>query len=165
MKDCSEYLSNYEVLDLLKNIKTNKKQKKQSQLATITYETIRYLEETPCAKQTPEKIQQFLKSCKTYKLSKCEKLTLLNLVPKTALEIQLVYLTVFKFFILFRNKNFRCNFSYLFNFEIWLQTIEDGEDRLTEEEVDSLLETISNLDPEKPKEPEEEETMEEGNDG
>ncbi|XP_003704069.1 CGRP receptor component [Megachile rotundata] len=113
LKECSAYLSNYEVLDILQNIKANKKQKmKQNQLATITYQTVRYLEETPCKGQSPEKIKNFLKAVESFKLTKCEKLTLLNLCPKTPLEIQLI--------------------------------VEDSEDRLTEEEVLSLLQVITN---------------------
>ena len=112
LKECSAYLSNYEVLDILQNIKANKKQKmKQNQLATITYQTVRYLEETPCKNQSPEKIKNFLKATEPFKLTKCEKLTLLNLCPKTPLEIQLI--------------------------------VEDSEDRLTEEEVMSLLQVVA----------------------
>lgn len=113
LKECSAYLSNYEVLDMLQNIKANKKQKmKQNQLATITYQTIRYLEETSCKRQSPERIKDFLKAVESYKLTKCEKLTLLNVCPKTPLEIQLI--------------------------------VEDSEDRLSDEEVESLLQVIAN---------------------
>ncbi|XP_076160039.1 CGRP receptor component isoform X2 [Ptiloglossa arizonensis] len=102
LKECSAYLSNYEVLDILQNIKANKKQKmKQNQLATITYQTIRYLEETPCRRQSSEKIKDFLKAMESVKLTKCEKLTLLNIV-------------------------------------------EDSEDRLNDQEVESLLQVITN---------------------
>ncbi|XP_076160038.1 CGRP receptor component isoform X1 [Ptiloglossa arizonensis] len=113
LKECSAYLSNYEVLDILQNIKANKKQKmKQNQLATITYQTIRYLEETPCRRQSSEKIKDFLKAMESVKLTKCEKLTLLNVCPKTPLEIQLI--------------------------------VEDSEDRLNDQEVESLLQVITN---------------------
>lgn len=61
-----------------------------SQLATITYQTIKYLEDTPCMKQTPEKIREFLKAMERFKLTKAEKLALLNICPTTPLEIQLV---------------------------------------------------------------------------
>ncbi|OAD58296.1 DNA-directed RNA polymerase III subunit RPC9 [Eufriesea mexicana] len=113
LKECSAYLSNYEVLNILQSIKANKKQKmKQNQLASITYQTIRYLEKTPCNRQSPEKIRDFLKAMEPFKLTKCEKLTLLNMCPKTPLEIQLI--------------------------------VEDSEDRLTDEEVDSLLQVVAN---------------------
>ncbi|KAJ8679919.1 hypothetical protein QAD02_015706 [Eretmocerus hayati] len=111
LKENAAYLSNYEVLDILKNIKSKKKSKGQNQLATITYQTIRYLEDTPCKKQSPEKIKSFLAAVEPFKLTKCEKLTLLNQCPKTALEIQLI--------------------------------IEDSEDRLSEEEVEALLQVIT----------------------
>ncbi|XP_058803333.1 DNA-directed RNA polymerase III subunit RPC9 [Phymastichus coffea] len=90
LNDCSAYLSNYEVLDILKSIKSSKKQKGQNQLATITYQTIKYLEDTPCSKQSPEKIDAFLKALDCFKLTKGEKLTLLNQCPKTDIEIQLI---------------------------------------------------------------------------
>ncbi|XP_033216770.1 DNA-directed RNA polymerase III subunit RPC9 [Belonocnema kinseyi] len=111
LKECTAYLSNYEVLNILQSMKSNKKQKSEQQLATITYQTIKYLENTPSSKQSPEKIHNFLKAVEPFKLTKCEKLTLLNLCPKTALEIQLI--------------------------------IEDSEERLVEEEVDSLLQIIA----------------------
>ncbi|KAG6800246.1 DNA-directed RNA polymerase III subunit RPC9 [Apis cerana] len=113
LKECSAYLSNYEVLNILQSIKANKKQKmKQNQLASITYQTIRYLENTSCKIQSPEKIKDFLRAMEPFKLTKCEILTLLNVCPKTPLEIQLI--------------------------------VEDSEDRLTDEEVDSLLQVVAN---------------------
>ncbi|XP_024867161.1 DNA-directed RNA polymerase III subunit RPC9-like [Temnothorax curvispinosus] len=81
-------LSNYEVLNILQNTKSYKKQ--MNQLATITYQTIKYLEDTPCKKQNPEKIHEFLKAMEPIKLTKAEKLTLLNLCPTTLVEIQLM---------------------------------------------------------------------------
>ncbi|XP_043273176.1 DNA-directed RNA polymerase III subunit RPC9 isoform X1 [Venturia canescens] len=111
LKETAAHLSNYEVLEILKGLKSNKTQKSRNQLATITYQTVRCLEETPCKEQTPEKICSFLKAVETFNLTKSEKLMLLNLCPKTALEIQLI--------------------------------VEDGEDRLSEEEVESLLQVIT----------------------
>jgi len=80
-------LSNYEVLDILQNAKSYKK---MNQLATITYQTIKYLEDTPCKKQNPEKIREFLKAMEPMKLTKAEKLTLLNICPTTPIEIQFI---------------------------------------------------------------------------
>ncbi|XP_072747013.1 DNA-directed RNA polymerase III subunit RPC9-like [Anoplolepis gracilipes] len=82
-------LSNYEVLDILRNTKSYKKQK-PNQLATITYQTIKYLENTPCKTQNPEKIREFLKAIEAFKLTKAEKLALLNICPTTPIEIQLL---------------------------------------------------------------------------
>nr|CAD7610838.1 unnamed protein product [Timema genevievae] len=84
-------LSNYEVLTLLQELRgSQKRTNNQSQLATITYETIKYLQDTPCNLQTPEMIHKFLKALEPYKLTKAEKLLLLNNPPKTPLEIQLI---------------------------------------------------------------------------
>jgi len=102
-------LSNYEVLNILQNTKSYKKQ--VTQLATITYQTVKYLEDTPCKKQNPEKIREFLKAMEPIKLTKAEKLTLLNLCPTTPLEIQLM--------------------------------VEESEERLTEEEVENVLQCVA----------------------
>ncbi|XP_077257697.1 CGRP receptor component [Temnothorax americanus] len=104
-------LSNYEVLNILQNTKSYKKQ--MNQLATITYQTIKYLEDTPCKKQNPEKIREFLKAMEPIKLTKAEKLTLLNLCPTTKLEIQLM--------------------------------VEENEERLSEEEVETVLQIVANV--------------------
>ncbi|XP_011862214.1 PREDICTED: DNA-directed RNA polymerase III subunit RPC9 [Vollenhovia emeryi] len=104
-------LSNYEVLNILRNTKSYKKS--MNQLATITYQTIKYLEDTPCKKQSPEKIREFLKAMEPIKLTKAEKLTLLNLCPTTPLEIQLM--------------------------------VEESEERLTEEEVDTVIQIVANV--------------------
>lgn len=79
---------------------------KQNQLASITYQTIRYLENTSCKTQSPEKIKDFLRTMEPFKLTKCEILTLLNVCPKTPLEIQLViYLKYIKYIYLKHVKN------------------------------------------------------------
>ncbi|TGZ54950.1 DNA-directed RNA polymerase III subunit RPC9-like [Temnothorax longispinosus] len=104
-------LSNYEVLNILQNTKSYKKQ--MNQLATITYQTIKYLEDTPCKKQNPEKIREFLKAMEPIKLTKAEKLTLLNLCPTTSVEIQLM--------------------------------VEESEERLSEEEVKTVLQIVANV--------------------
>ncbi|KAG5337878.1 RPC9 polymerase, partial [Acromyrmex heyeri] len=106
-------LSNYEVLDILQNTKCSYKKQKMNQLATITYQTIKYLEDTPCKKQNPEKIREFLRAMEPIKLTKAEKLTLLNLCPTTPLEIQLM--------------------------------VEESEERLSEEEVDTVLQIVANV--------------------
>lgn len=87
-------LSNYEVLTLLSDLQTGKGQKKPNSslthLATVSYETVKYLENTPCAKQSPEIISKFMKAIQPYNLTKPEKLQLLNQRPSTAVEIQLI---------------------------------------------------------------------------
>jgi len=54
------------------------------------YETLRYLEETPCAYQTRENIQSFLESMLRFKLTKTELLTLINNPPTSAVDLQMV---------------------------------------------------------------------------
>ncbi|EZA50533.1 hypothetical protein DMN91_010057 [Ooceraea biroi] len=108
----NQLLSNYEVLKILQNTKSYKKQK-MNQLATITYQTIKYLEDTPCKKQSEEKIVEYLKAMESKKLTKAEKLTLLNLCPTTPLEIQLM--------------------------------VEESEERLSEEEVEAVLQIVTNV--------------------
>ena len=89
-------LSNYEVLTLLQEKvqeESNKKQsRKQSQenLATISYEVMKYLEKTPCRLQNEDVIRQFLLDVAPFNLTKGEKLQLLNLRPSTPVEIQLI---------------------------------------------------------------------------
>ncbi|KFM81772.1 DNA-directed RNA polymerase III subunit RPC9, partial [Stegodyphus mimosarum] len=73
-----------------KNKQLSSKEKGLQRLNTIVYETIKYLEETPCATQTPEAIRNFLTAINAYSLTKGEKLQLLNLRPSSLVEIQLL---------------------------------------------------------------------------
>lgn len=54
------------------------------------FQTIQYLQDTPCSHQSPEIIHNFLKALEPFKLTKAEKVMLLNSPPTTPLEIQLV---------------------------------------------------------------------------
>ncbi|XP_042908714.1 DNA-directed RNA polymerase III subunit RPC9 [Parasteatoda tepidariorum] len=96
-------LSNAEVFSLLETLKSDLKESKYSQrlnknekekgkerLNTIVYETFKYLEEMPCASQSEESIKNFLIAIAPYELTKAEKLQLLNLQPKSLVEIQLL---------------------------------------------------------------------------
>ncbi|CAH0563830.1 unnamed protein product [Brassicogethes aeneus] len=103
-------LSNYEVMVHLQKLKDGKT-KNKGQLATITYETLQYLENTPCNFQTPENIEECLKALDAYGLSKTEKLMMINTPPTTALEIQLM--------------------------------IEESEERLSEEQVEEILQLLT----------------------
>jgi DNA-directed RNA polymerase subunit F len=115
----SAMLSNFEVYSLLTDIQAgrgqNKPNKHQQQLATITYETIKYLETKPCKIQSQESIVEFMKELEPYNLTKAEKVQILNLCPTSAVEIQLI--------------------------------VEESEERLTEDQIYSLLEVITKYNP------------------
>lgn len=108
-------ISNFEVLEVLKDIKDGvsghkKPGKNQTNLATILYSTLKYLEKTPCNDQTRENIAQFMSAVEPFKLTHAEKLQLLNQRPTTAVEIQLI--------------------------------VEESEERLTEDQIEELLDAI-----------------------
>ncbi|XP_030294973.1 DNA-directed RNA polymerase III subunit RPC9 [Sparus aurata] len=90
-------LSNYEVFKLLTDLKEqrkdsgkNKHSAGQQNLNTIMYETLKYLSKMPCSRQSPDIVKDFLTTMMPHKLTKAEKLQLLNHRPQTAVEIQLM---------------------------------------------------------------------------
>lgn len=109
-------LSNWEVYGLLQDLCQQDGKgrrslaKTQTHLANIAYDTLKYLEKTSCRNQSPEVIHAFLEAIKEFKLTKAEKLQLINLRPTTPVEMQLI--------------------------------IEDSEERLTEEQVERLIELV-----------------------
>ncbi|XP_074594959.1 RNA polymerase III subunit I [Brevipalpus obovatus] len=86
-------LSNYEVLKALQEVKKNSRLKgDQKNLATVTYEAIKYLEETPCVHQSEDSVTNFLKAIKEkgFRLTKGEKLQIVNSRPSNLVELQLL---------------------------------------------------------------------------
>ncbi|XP_077297230.1 RNA polymerase III subunit I isoform X2 [Arctopsyche grandis] len=79
-------------MQILQQIKDNtqKKYKKEGSLATVTYETLRYLQDTQCKNQSEEQITKVMEALKPFKLTKTEKLMIVNTPPRSPLEIQLI---------------------------------------------------------------------------
>ncbi|KAI9309536.1 RNA polymerase Rpb4-domain-containing protein [Cunninghamella echinulata] len=91
-------ISNYEVLNLLKERHEYQREKQidnpeleyPEHLRTIQFELTGYLEKTPVNSQTTEQINTFLKNISQYSLTLGEKLQILNLRPKSDVEIYLL---------------------------------------------------------------------------
>ncbi|CAL1573161.1 unnamed protein product [Knipowitschia caucasica] len=122
-------LSNFEIFKLLTDLKEQRKESGknkhsigQQNLNTIMYETLKYLSQTPCSRQSPDIVKEFLTTMMPHKLTKAEKLQILNHRPQTAVEIQLL--------------------------------VEESEERLSEEQIEELIQTIAEVlpgDPEQEK--------------
>jgi len=114
-------LSNYEVLDFLKEEKNRlvkeRKKKNKDRLMTLMLETINHLEPGPAGLQDAEHLKACVEGLQRMSIeenvlfTKNEFLQLVNLRPKTAVEIQLL--------------------------------IDNSEERLSEEQVDTMLNVIS----------------------
>ncbi|EDW86513.1 uncharacterized protein Dwil_GK18530 [Drosophila willistoni] len=84
------YLTNLEVMQLLQKIKSTKKKFGMRNLATVTYEALQYLEESPCKTQTCEAITSYVKDLSSYRLKSYEILQMVNDPPTSALHTQLL---------------------------------------------------------------------------
>lgn len=85
-------LSNYEVLKILKDMKESTKCKSTNKnLATITYETITYLEGLRHYEEMKdEHLLAYLDEMKKFNLTKLEKLQILNQCPRSMVELQIL---------------------------------------------------------------------------
>lgn len=85
-------LSNFEVYDLLKQEeKSVSRDKKPSRKATIAYETEQYLKSyTPSTVTSSVIVNRFLVAFRKYRLTKGEKLQILNHRPTSLVELQLL---------------------------------------------------------------------------
>lgn len=77
-------------MHILKNTKDVKKKTGLRNLATISYETLQFLDSTSCCSQTKEKVVSFLKQIKNFKLTKTECMMMINNPPSSQLHIQLL---------------------------------------------------------------------------
>jgi len=118
----SAVLSNFEVLSYLreeKNERSQKQNKNKDRLLTLILEAIKHIENTPTSLQEEFHVKNFVETLQNLcteeniLLSKNEFIQLLNLRPKSAVEIQLI--------------------------------IDNSEERLTEDQVDKILDIVSTL--------------------
>lgn len=88
---CCEILTNQNVMEFLKSNSINSS-KKPTNLATISYETITYLESTPAQTTTSGSITIFENQCKEreIKFSRIEFVQLVNLLPENETELNLI---------------------------------------------------------------------------
>ncbi|KAG0090933.1 hypothetical protein BGZ93_009076 [Podila epicladia] len=97
LKADAAMLSNYEVLTLLNEQKAQRlanevagTREVAENLRTVEFEVQKYLNNSPCSTQSPEQIAAFKEAFKGYELMKVELLQILNLRPRSAVELLLV---------------------------------------------------------------------------
>ncbi|KAI8096633.1 RNA polymerase II [Halteromyces radiatus] len=94
----SALISNFEVYSLLQERNDYQKQVLANQpnveypehLRTIQFEVIEYLKGTPTSTQSVDQVKNFLDQLQPYSLTLGEKLQILNLRPRSAVEIYLL---------------------------------------------------------------------------
>ncbi|KAF9427371.1 hypothetical protein BGZ94_005024 [Podila epigama] len=90
-------LSNYEVLALVNDQKALRlanevagTREVAENLRTVEFEVQKYLGNSPCSTQDPDQIGRFKQAFSKYELMKVELLQILNLRPRSAVELLLV---------------------------------------------------------------------------
>ncbi|KAI9494892.1 RNA polymerase Rpb4-domain-containing protein [Zychaea mexicana] len=91
-------LSNFEVLRLLEEQQEKQKAAQDNpngigvpeNLRTVQFELTDYLKGTPSSTQDEQQVKDFVEAMNSYELTLAEKLQLLNLRPKSAVEIYLL---------------------------------------------------------------------------
>ncbi|KAF9950680.1 hypothetical protein BGZ72_007690 [Mortierella alpina] len=97
LKADAAMLSNYEVMTLLNDQKAQRQanevagtREAAENLRTVEFEVQKYLSNTPCSTQSPEQIAALKKALAKYELMKVEVLQILNLRPKSPVELLLL---------------------------------------------------------------------------
>ncbi|KAF9362680.1 hypothetical protein BGX34_005690 [Mortierella sp. NVP85] len=97
IKADSAMLSNYEVLALLNDQKAQRQANEVAgtrevaeNLRTIEFEVQKYLGASPCSTQSPEQIAALRKAFAGYEFMKAELVQILNLRPRTPVELILI---------------------------------------------------------------------------
>ncbi|CAB3404157.1 unnamed protein product [Caenorhabditis bovis] len=94
VKERVTVLTNFEVLSHLRNVKKEEgelpKNDRCKTLATIVYETQKYLNKSPAATQSEESIAQLIPKLRPFKLTGAETLQIINLRPSAPTDIQLL---------------------------------------------------------------------------
>ncbi|KAJ1658130.1 hypothetical protein IWQ61_002574 [Dispira simplex] len=92
-KAFSSLLSNYEVLELLREQEAYQKSvpKDQSRDAenvqTIQFEALKFLKDSPCSVQNATVIHEAITKLNRYKLTKAEKLQIINYIPRSPVDL------------------------------------------------------------------------------
>lgn len=90
VNESSKLLTNFEVHSFLNDLKANRKKNIKS-LSTVTHTALKYIDTVTCApQQTASQITKFKKAVEIYNLTKAEVLQLINLVPRSEVEVQVI---------------------------------------------------------------------------
>ncbi|KAJ7397513.1 DNA-directed RNA polymerase III subunit RPC9 [Pitangus sulphuratus] len=173
-------LSNFEVFQLLTDLKQqrkesgkNKQSSGQQNLNTIMYETLKYISKTPCRYQSPETVREFLVAMKGHKLTNAPSLQTIahiqDIRSSGAAGIADTGVLVLGSFVMDigtgpvvlalvelklpgqAEKLQLLNHRPVTAVEIQLM-VEESEERLTEEQIESLLQTVTSILPGDPEE-------------